>query len=1032
MNELIVFPTEQALRRFQQEQALQHGFCDASGLITFARLRKLCLPYTELKRKRMNEVQRLLLRNQAVEVAKGHFEGLGTLGALSDSALSDVLDQLIKELATLPDATGKMIDWMLDEAKSPKMRQLGTLFLVWRSLVKQEGVADELDRHKAILRLLRGPRDQWPPLFRDAKKITFRSVRWFNPFEESCIAALNHKLKLQIETALPPAHADETAQRLEQLIQGEIMTKAWAEWTENLSDAWAVNCPGLLQLDELNGIAFSRSSGDYGEIEDLARRIAWHLEYEGIAPNRIALIIPNTGRVQDIVPHVFERFKIPCYFRRGRPALSSPSVKAYLAWLAFPLRPERDALIDLVRNPALQIEDRETWVEQLNTRPPRLDTAHFEGLNLLEQTDAVSTRLGAQALKILKDRVVPPDDPFNQEALAAVEAVLERIDHQPLCLAELIDLLEELLENVTVKSRESTDQGVWVINPHDAAGLDFDLVLFAGLNEGDFPALSKQDALFSDLERAQLRTYLETHGKRLPALALAKADVLMEQQSVLFLTVLGMARHQLVLSCQAIDQEGNERVESEFFLKLWNLAGWSVQEEIQIGLYDQWRTEQTGESGLFARHLAQQHEKAPEDRTPMPGESFLTVVPLPLCRAQDEALQSAVSNGVPAISADATEPTEPDSIEHLVAMLDIEAERETYLAAPIEARSASKYCGHIEGMKERIAAWLDSKQALSPTALEKLAQCRYLFLLEIVLGIRDERNLDDTPDPMDRGSLIHSILAKIYRALADGTSGLEGQRLWAVRTEDGWRRRNEDGVGALPLAVLVPEREAEYVAFARCVAEQDLKEKNLGHAGVWAAEREKVLEQILNIVRFDARTCSEEHRYPALFEHRFGGDTAVELGGLRIKGTVDRVDLIFEETGVLQKVRVLDYKGASRARSSREDYLEEIRSNLDCQLPVYAMAAQHCFRGQSNTEAQNAQTEAGYLFYERKLQDLISKSKKSLLALDEPELMAPFIETLLKNLHCLKTCDFAVAPLVASYRDYESVCRVPAVENPAD
>ncbi|MEN8254667.1 MAG: PD-(D/E)XK nuclease family protein, partial [Verrucomicrobiota bacterium] len=922
----------------------------------------------------------------------------------------------------------RITDWMLSRSDKHKLYQLGMLFSIWRTTLQQEGFCDAVDVNSAVLRLLKGSRENWPSLLRDAKRLTFRSVRWFNPFEESCVAALNQKMKLRIESALPPAHAEAAADRLGQQIRSEIMAEPWAIWAEDLGDALAVDSPDVLQFDDTGRISFSRSAGAYGEIEDLARRICWNLHDQTMEPNRIALVVPNIGTVQDIIPHVFSRFQIPYYFRRGRPVLSSPSVKTFLSLLSFPLRPERDSLIDLIRNPAIHFEDREETVEQLLGMPPLLDIGQTRKSAPHVEQAFQPAHSGEDALKILKDRIVEPDDHFNTEALKAVAEALEGFGEQKMPLHDLVDLLEELLENSTVRPRDSHEQGVWILNPHDAVGLDFELVLFAGLNEGEFPGVPQQDALLSDKERHSLRLHLEEQGRRLPKLALPAADVLFGQESILFLAALGMAREQLVLSCQAVDQEGNEKGEGEYYRKLWNLAGWSARNEISPSPYDQWRIGQLGDESVFSNHLTAQQATEPEDRVPMPGESFLPVVPLPLCRAKDEALQAAVQRGqafrVTTLARNATHDGQPaHSVERIVAMLNIEAERESFLETPVAEREGSVYCGHIGALKEKVADWFEQKKELSPTALEALAQCRYVFLLEKVFGLEEQRVVDDTPDPMDRGTLIHSILKEIYSAIASGASGVDAPRYWAVETADGWRKRAEGGVEAIPLAVLVPGHEA----FARKVVGRRLDEAALGHPGIWAAEREKVLEQVLNFVRYDVETCAAENRFPALFELEFGGETSVDLGEVRLKGKIDRIDLIFAETGELERLRVLDYKGTSRVRSKTEEYIDEILRNLDCQLPVYAFAAQQRFLGEFNTPEANAATEAGYLFYQREFKEIGKTLKKSLLPMDESGMVAGFLDTLAENIRRLKTGDFAVDPLVATYNDYQSICRTEAV-----
>lgn len=1020
-NELIVFPTELALRRFQQKEALQHGWIDASRHTTFPRLRKLCLVCAPLKGEQMNTAQQLLIRRQVVEVAAGHFHGQGALGELSHHALGDVLDQFIAELASLPGEAARVVDWLLSHHRNHKLYQIGMLFSVWRATIKQEGVVDAIDINTALLKLLQGSRSDWPPQLRDCRQLIFSAVRWLNPFEEQCVSALNKKLKIRIESALPPAHAEEAADRMGQRIQSEIMDSSWAVWAEDLGDALAVNNADILQLSDTERISFSRSAGAYGEIEDLARRIGWNLQALHIPAHRIALIVPNVGTVQDIIPHVFGRFRIPYFFRRGRPVLSSPCVKTFLAWLAFPLRPERDIRIDLLRNPTIRFDAREQEIERLQKQSPLLEVP----------ATAIS---GFQALEILTERIVEPEDHFNAAALRVMSAALEQIGNQTLPLRELVDLLEELLENETVRPRESHEQGVWILNPYDAVGLDFDIVLFAGLNEGSFPGVPQQDALLNDHERHFLKLHLEEQGRTLPKMALPKADVLFEQESVLFLTAVGMAREQLVFSYQSVDQEGNEKTEGEYYRKLWNLAGWCSLEKIQLSPYDQWRIQTLETDSVFSNHWRSQQTTAPEDRVPMPGESFLPIIPLQLCRAQDEALQSAVQirqvieSDERRISGD-TEAVSPMSIrlEHVVKMLQIEAERDAFLDTPAGERTSSVYCGHIPALREKVEMWFEANQEMSPTALEALAQCRYIFLIERIFGVRDRRMADDTPDPMERGGLIHSILHEIYAAIAIGHSGIQVPRYWAVQSSTGWKLRTEEGMGAIPLAVFVPEFGNEYEEFARKIANRRMDSAVLGHPGVWAAERRKILEMVLNFIRYDAQTCAAEKRYPALFELKFGGETAIDLGLVKLHGVIDRVDLVFADTGDLKKVRVLDYKGASRSRSNTGEYVEEIVSNLDCQLPVYAFAAQQFFFEAFNDETVNAKTETGYLFYERDFSKIGKALSKSLVSMDEPNLTTGFVETLFANLQKLKNGDFAVDPLIETYTDYMSVCRAPAI-----
>jgi len=1009
-NELTVFPTELSMRRFQQEKALEEGCIDASKQTTFSRLQQSCLPFLAIKTTPLSSAQELLLCRKVVTVARTHFEK-GPLKNLTDSALVDLLKQLILEIAVFPDATQAILDWFLHHPPNTKPRQLGILLYLWRDTLKQEGWADRRDLNAATLKLFRGNPTAWPPLLRNVKTLIFTSVRWFNPFEESCLLALNKKLKINIEMALPPAHSEKTADRLGLHICSETMTRPWENWIEDLADALVTDSSELVQFSDAHRVLFSHSVGAYGEIEDLARRIAWKMEHEKIPAHQIALVIPNLSTVQDIVPHVFSRFNIPYYFRRGRPVLSSPLLKAFLAWVAFPLHAQRDVLIDLYRNPALKIRHRETAIQELQKHPPRIT---YLPAGMVKKEGCTPQEL----LTILDEKVLlPEDDHFNTAAIKTMITTLESMQTQRLPLFDLLELLEKLLENETIRPRDSHDQGVWVINPYDAIGLQFNLVLFASLNDGEFPAIPQQDPLLNDYERNRLRTTLKEKKHPLPKLFLPSTDLLLEQQHILFLGALGMTTHEVVFSCQTVDQEGKEKSGSEYYRKLWRIAGWPAQKQITLSKYDQWRINQLPDHAALPQHIKIQKAKKPTDRQPMLGESFLSTLPLPLCRAEDEALQTAVQTQAP--------PTAPDTSKNhtfnsLIKRLQIEAERLQFLETPIEKRTPSIYSGFL-GTAQKIATqWLEKQKALSPTALELLAHCRYLFFVKKILQINEAKIADDAPNPMDRGGLIHKILATIYETFATQSNR------WAIQTQSGWKLRSEGGINAQPLVHFLPEKHNTYIQQAEKIARSILSQNKtpmLGAPRIWEAEQEKIIQIILNFIQYDLETCNKENRYPALFELHFENETALSLPPIHVKGIIDRVDLIFEETGDLKKIRVLDYKGPSRARTTTEEYIEEIQQNLDCQLPIYALAAQQHLFGTFNTSNLNTLTEAGYLFYQRKYKNLPPSLKKSLISFEDPNLIPTFLATLKNNINAIQQGNFATDPLIASYTDFTSLCR---------
>ena len=83
--EIVVFPTDLALRRYQMEQALADGFCQTAGHFSISGL---------LRSLRDAAVEPVAIRSsvsnirskQAVEIACGHFDDRGSLAQLSSSA----------------------------------------------------------------------------------------------------------------------------------------------------------------------------------------------------------------------------------------------------------------------------------------------------------------------------------------------------------------------------------------------------------------------------------------------------------------------------------------------------------------------------------------------------------------------------------------------------------------------------------------------------------------------------------------------------------------------------------------------------------------------------------------------------------------------------------------------------------------------------------------------------------------------------------------------------------------------------------
>ncbi|MFA6174353.1 MAG: PD-(D/E)XK nuclease family protein, partial [Kiritimatiellales bacterium] len=516
-----------------------------------------------------------------------------------------------------------------------------------------------------------------------------------------------------------------------------------------------------------------------------------------------------------------------------------------------------------------------------------------------------------------------------------------------------------------------------IVNPMDAAGLRFESVYIAGMDDRTFPQIPQSDSLLNDTERNALRAFLDERKIPCPRLALSETGAALIQEEILFLTAMSAARERLTLSYTRTGADGKERAPGEFFERMRGLTG---------------------------------IEK------PVLGASFHTILPPEFCRAEDEVRQTAAHQ-----SRTGFQPVFPDS-----------------------HRQA--------GSLSYIQQWLHDNPEFSATALESLARNRFVYFIEKVLSIRPDLTHEDDTAPMDRGVVIHDILEQVYTAIAKQSglyavqinvdavssprSQLQENAMGTSRLH--WRITQQATASSIPLAVFDPAKSDELLALAREIAEEEFRKaerrpsRHLGHPSIWEAEKRKLLQMIENFVRMDIETAQAENRYPALFEMKF--DTKHDLPVIlkrgdeevRLKGKIDRIDLIFNKDGELDRLLVVDYK--SKSRGVPVSQLEkEIGLNLDCQIPLYTFAAQEKFFGTHNTPELNEKTLAVYHLQERNLEKMRKHFTGRRLSMN-PELTETFLEQLFSNVRKLRAGDLATEPLIAGYDDYSHICRTTAID----
>ncbi len=1001
---LSIFPTELAKRRHERKTVLEAGVLDTSRLFTMKKLMDSCERAARraglLNRRTPSTAEHRLLLDEAIGAVR--FAPNQPLENLSVVARATLLQQLIETFAFLAENQKSIIEWLLAHEAEHKLHGLGQLLDAWRTVCAEKEIADRFAVNTALLQQIKT--GVLPVEL--ASEIHFRAVRWFNPFEERLVVALqngrlpiancrfgeqkqsanqssivNRQSTISIFSVLPDAHAEVAEDRLCAAVRSELERgneEEWKPWVEDFADAFEADDSNILEADSAEKVSFFVAAHTYGEIEDAARRIAKEIE-GGTAPEEIALILRDLSPYTDIIPDVFQRFGIPYYFRRGTPAAAHPPVKALLALLAFPQNMSRDRLCDLLLTPGIDwpgIEDREALVQEIRQKEPpslfRLPkklSGFFQGSEFSEQVQSL----------INHHKLTLPEEVHNLiEEIAAAESNSKRTG----------SLFEELLDNVTLKDEFSSESGVWIINPMDAAGLRFESVYLAGIDDRTFPQIPKADSLLNAEDRKRLRAFLSERKIACPRLALSEAGEALIQEEILFLTAISAAKERLTLSYTRTDADGKDRTPGEFFERMIGLTGCE----------------------------------------PALAESFHTILPPDAIRAEDEARQTAAFQ-----------------------------QRRTGFQ-PVHPRKEPSDGGQARCLSY-IQKWLKDHPEFSATALESLARNRYAFFLEKVLGINPDRTHEDDTDPMDRGTLVHDILELVYTAIAE-RSDLYAERTAGVSPAS-WKLTQQKTEDSIPLAVFDPANEKEIISLARAIADEEFAKaeqrpsRHLGHRAVWETEKRKLHQVIENFIRMDLETALKENRYPALFEMKFDEkhDLPVALhnvgqasslsspekpsadeqagslsyvNSIRLKGKIDRIDLIFNDDGELERLLVVDYKGKSRS-DSVETLEKKIALNLDCQLALYTFAAQQKFFGEHNVPELNEKVQAVYHLQDRDLKKMTRHFSKNRLTMT-PELTDAFLETLFSNVWKLSNGDLATEPLIAGYEDYSHICRTTAID----
>ena len=450
--------------------------------------------------------------------------------------------------------------------------------------------------------------------------------------------------------------------------------------------------------------------------------------------------------------------------------------------------------------------------------------------------------------------------------------------------ADFARLVEEVLQEDVIPIGRFQRNGPTVVNLMAARGVPFKMVILPGMVEKSFPPLIRQDAILLDQERKVLnRALKEKETEPLPL----KVEGRLDEERLLFRLAIGAATEKLILSFPRIEiGTGRERLPSSFLLaSVKALTGKSVD------------FEQLEKFPGFARiPLSEIVVKSPE-------------------KALDE-VEFDISIGHQKLAE-----KKPDALLYLREVspffgrgLQLESFRwGKRIFTGYEGILASKEALQI--LRERYSIF---KKNISPTRLEAYAACPYQYLLNVIMGIEalTEPEKEATINPLDKGTLVHSILWKFF-------TDLRKERGSSLHLESKDLKR------------LLKIAEEKFVEFEQMGV--------TGYSMLWEVEKRNIVD---NLVDFFNEELNEAEFIPTYFEVRYGTKhldfeeseisteepVPLKLAGktIYLRGRIDRIDLTKDG----KRARVRDYKSGKKMGKEND-----FQGGTTLQLPLYLYAA---------------------------------------------------------------------------------------------
>lgn len=981
------------------------------------------------------------------------------------------------------DDINRMIEKLHDEDRI-KFKELATIYRSYQMRLEELGLIDHSDLCEEVKNFVKD-KDSEISFLKGINSLKVEDIYDFTPVQFDLIIALACRLPHTL-VVFPYDHdrddifayVERTIKRFESLWElnvdvnldfkpqrdasqgklSEVMRNYFRRGNETESEPVRIE----------NEVALIESTGIYQETEEIGREIRRLLD-AGVKPGSIGVLFRDLSVYGEMIEDVFHRFKIPIYFRRGRPLLSNNLVKTILS--IFELLNnnfKRDTFLKIMRSnyvgfwgddDSLPAEKMESYILRAGIIDDRGNSWEHRLDRLIERIDKKINSPG-ESCTISRAREEREEVARLKDRIGYVKSKIELLKKKN-TIAGFTGILRELLQYLKVPYRIMCCEDEEILKRDIAAMEKFEGILEEMDVTAERLALRDETVARSYFHRLLLKFMEESfilsgressHGVKVlnlyesrglafeylfigglmedsfPGkmwqdpifrddekaqfnhLAGKKIFLLMEEkweeEPLLFYLGMSCARRKLYLSFSRLDAKGRDVLPSLYLNEVIRLVD---KKDSVTSRVSQGLVVPRLEDCFEAEEIENRLAYAIWRPSFKDGEAE--------AHGENSAriLTAAVFNKL------ADQEHFRRNFGKIFQCAEIEKKREQFYLEEIMVTRKSKasvWTGLItdEEIKRELKTFFEKGEGRfwSPTHFEHYVSCPFRFFLERVLKVFPLKVPDEELEMVDEGTLVHRVLERFFKIM------------------------KEDGL----FPIVGSEKEKTLI---KRVAEEIYQkweaEEYTGNRDLWEIRKKRLSPRWERFVEEEAGYAEKECQ-PAYFEfligHSSGDESRSDMPALVIKdfnsdeilvgGKIDRVD-----SGP-EKIRVIDYKNSSSESVYRDLLKKEKIGVISFQIPVYLAAVKEFMAEQKKMV--NSMEGTFYLFKKTKRmkpytveesdpfyeKDLIKREK-----LKEQREMNLFNQ-ISEIVRGAKNGDYTVCPDECTFCAYAHICRFVSID----